>query len=460
MSDRTSLTSGLSIGFASLGCAKNLVDSQLMAGHFIAAGMTLSPTPETADVVIVNTCSFIEDARAESIETILSACKLKKTGQCKAVIVAGCLSQRYRDRIAKTLPDVDAFVGLDDLERVVDVVRNLQSGKRQIEAISATSNALYEPVAPVVFSGGANAWLKIAEGCNHRCSFCAIPAIRGRHRSRTPDKILAEARSLIERGFKELDLISQDTTSYGSDLPEKASLAALVRTLGQLEGDFWLRLLYGYPTQVTEDLLVAMAETRQVCHYLDVPVQHSHPDILRAMRRGSTVKAVSTLTQRIRAILPSATIRTTCLVGFPGETEEHFEHLLDYCAESNFDHLGVFVFSPEEGTPAGSMPDIPSLEVAEERRERLMTQQKKRVASQARALKGTTDVVLLEHLAPNRGGYVRGRTARQAPEVDGETWVRGVPKTAKRGDFLLVNYHGYRDMNLLSTWKDSLDALP
>lgn len=435
-----------SVGFISLGCAKNLVDSQLMAGRLIADGLTLSPAPESADIVIVNTCSFIEDARSESMEMILSACELKKQGPCRAVLVAGCLPQRYRERISDALPDVDAFIGLDDLDRIGEIVRSLDRGERGILAISKSARRLFEPAAPVVFSSGANAWLKIAEGCNHRCAFCAIPAIRGKHRSRPPERILAEARDLISRGFRELDLISQDIMSYGRDLPEPAGLASLIRELGALEGDFWVRLLYGYPSLVTDDLLDAMAETPAVCRYLDVPVQHSHPDILRGMRRGGTARAVATMTRRIRERLPDAVIRTTCLVGFPGETEAHFQHLLDYCREAQFDHLGAFVFSPEEGTPAFDMPDTPPLEEAEERYARLMTQQQDIVAAKHRQLKGQTDRLLIEHPA-GHDGLARGRTRRQAPEVDGETLVRDLP-AAKRGDFVDVVYTGARDSDL------------
>jgi len=418
-----------------------------MAGRLVAGGVCLAPAPESADIVIVNTCSFIEDARAESMEMILSACELKKTGPCRAVLVAGCLPQRYRERIREALPDVDAFIGLDDLDRIGEIVRDLGAGRRTRASISATAERLFEPAAPVVFSSGAHAWLKIAEGCNHRCAFCAIPAIRGRHRSRPPDRIVAEAEDLLGLGFRELDIISQDIMSYGSDLAQKSSLPALIRALGRIGGDFWVRLLYGYPSLITADLLDAMAETPQVCRYLDVPVQHSHPDILRVMRRGGTVASVATMTARIRGRLPDAVIRTTCLVGFPGETEAHFQHLLDYCREAQFDHLGAFVFSPEEGTPAFGMDDTPPLEVAQERYGRLMAQQRTIANGRHRRLKGTADIVLLEHPAV-RGAAGRGRTRRQAPEVDGETRVTGLPGNAKRGDFIPVIYTGIREENL------------
>jgi len=428
----------LSVGFISLGCAKNLVDSQTMAGNLVAANLTLAPSPEDADVIIVNTCSFIEDAREESMEMILSACQLKSKGPCRAVLVAGCLPQRYRDRIQEALPDVDAFIGLDALDRVPEIVRALGAGERDIVAISEHAERLFEPVVPVVFSGGAHAYLKIAEGCNHRCAFCAIPGIRGRHRSRTIDQIVAEADKLLSQGFRELDVISQDVMSYGHDLNNGTALPALVRRLGALGGNFWIRLLYGYPSLISDELLEVMATTPQVCHYLDVPIQHSHPEILRAMRRGATASCVADMVGYVRNAIPDAVLRTTCLVGFPGETEAHFQHLLEFCYAVRFEHLGAFVFSPEENTPACDMDDTPPFEVAEERYARLMEQQKIIVDENNRGQVGRTMEILLETKDLNRRGTWRGRSVRQAPEVDGNTFVDGVPKETGLGDFVRV----------------------
>ncbi len=450
MSESSPAVDTLSVGFISLGCAKNLVDSQLMAGRLLGGGVRLAPAPAAADIIVVNTCSFIEDARAESMEAIMSACALKTTGRCRAVLVAGCLPQRYRERIREALPAVDGFIGLDDLDRIGEVVRDLAAGRRGIEAVSATSKRLYEPSAPVVFSSGANAWLKIAEGCNHRCAFCAIPLIRGRHRSRPLASVVAEAENLLGMGFRELDIISQDIMSYGRDLAGKSSLPALIRAIGRIGGRFWIRLLYGYPSLISDALLDAMAETPQVCRYLDVPVQHSHPAILKAMRRGTTVGAVATMTARIRERLPDAVIRTTCLVGFPGETESHFQHLLDYCLEARFDHLGAFVYSPEEGTPALAMKAVPPVAVAAERYKRLMAQQQSMARRNNRCLKGTADIALLEQVPRRAGQRGRARTRRQAPEVDGETRISGLPATAARGDFVPVVYTGIRGMDLLA----------
>ncbi len=430
----------LSVGFISLGCAKNLVDSQTMAGNLVADNITLAPSPEEADVVIVNTCSFIEDAREESIEMILSACRLKQEGKCRAVLVAGCMPQRYRDRIHDAVPEVDALIGLDELDRVPEIVRALDAGKRDIVAISKRARKLFEPLVPVVFSGGAHAYLKIAEGCNHKCAFCAIPGIRGEHRSRTLAQIAAEAESLLGQGFRELDIISQDIMSYGRDLKDGSSLSALLRKLGEIDDHFWIRLLYGYPSLVTDELLDTMATIPQVCHYLDIPIQHSHPDVLQNMRRGATTKHVAKMVSRIRDVMPDVVLRTTCLVGFPGETDEHFEHLLDFCREMRFDHLGAFVYSPEEDTPAYDMGDVPPFEVAEERYARLMEQQKTIVDQQNRALPGQTTEILLEKVANANMGVWRGRSTRQAPEVDGQTFVENVPADVGLGAFVKATY--------------------
>jgi ribosomal protein S12 methylthiotransferase len=445
----------LSVGFISLGCAKNLVDSQTMAGNLVAANITLAPSPEEADVVIVNTCSFIEDAREESMEMILSACQLKETGCCRAVLVAGCLPQRYRDRIQEALPDVDAFIGLDQLDRVPDIVRALDAGENNIVEISERAEKLFDPVVPVVFSGGAHAYLKIAEGCNHKCAFCAIPGIRGQHRSRTPKQIMTEAESLLDKGFRELDVISQDVMSYGRDLKDGSSLAGLLRELGTRGGDFWVRLLYGYPSLITDELLEVMATHSQICHYIDVPIQHSHPDVLHAMRRGSTAPHVAKMVTRLRTAMPDVTVRTTCLVGFPGETEAHFQHLLQFCKDTRFDHLGAFVFSPEEGTRAYDMDAMPPLDVAEDRYARLMEQQKQIADENNQARIGQCVRILLETEDDADGTVWSGRGPHQAPEVDGNTFVENIPPELGLGDFVDAVFTGTHDYDMRARHGDN-----
>ncbi len=445
----TAHTTPISVGFVSLGCAKNLVDSQTMAGDLLAHGLVLAPSPEAADVVIVNTCAFIDAAREESMAAILSACELKRRGSCRAVLVAGCLPQRYRDRIREALPDVDGFVGLDALDQVAVLARSAMRGERGVTAIAPHPHRLFEPVRPVVFSAGPYAYIKIAEGCNHRCAFCAIPGIRGRHRSRAPDAILREARRLLKDGFRELDIVSQDVMSYGRDLSGGVTLEGLLRLLADMEdGVYWLRLLYGYPTAVTDDLLRTMAGLPHVLPYLDVPIQHSHPDVLRAMRRGNTADGVASLAARARRFLPGVVLRTTCLVGFPGETEAHFEHLLAYVEASRFDHLGAFVYSPEEGTPAFTMGHVPPRPVAQRRYERLMALQQGLVAARAASLVGATDTFLLETRTEDPDLW-RARSRRQAPEVDGVSYLLSVPPDAKPGMFVEARYTEVADYDMV-----------
>jgi len=440
----------VSVGFISLGCAKNLVDSQIMAGVLLSENLKLARCPEEADIVIVNTCAFIEEARTESMEMIESACSLKDTGPCRAVLVTGCLPQRYKEDLQARLPEVDAFIGLDDLENVAAVIKKLADGKRGIFNVSAKPVKTFEPRVPgIVFTGGPFAYLKVAEGCNHHCAFCAIPGIRGAYRSRTVLQIVKEAEKLLANGVKELNLISQDVTSYGRDLKYESNLAKLLEALGRLGGNFWIRLLYGHPAMVSDGLLQVMAETPQVCHYLDLPVQHSHPDILHAMRRGNTIVHVEKMAGRIRNVMPDVALRTTCLVGFPGETEEHFQHLLDYVERTEFDHLGVFTFSPEEHTTAFDMKDRPDPEVAARRRDRLLTAQRQIVDRKSARMTGSIDTVLLEKDEPENNIWI-GRARRNAPEVDGVVLVEQVPAEKKAGDFISVQYTGQEEYDMVA----------
>lgn len=432
-----------------------------MAGVLVCEDIALAPSPEEAEIIIVNTCAFIEEAREESFEMIRSACSLKHEGPCKAVLVAGCLPQRYKEKLKKTLPEVDAFIGLDEMEKVGEVVRRLASGEHNIIEISKTAKRLFEPRIPgIVFSGGPYAYLKVAEGCNHCCSFCAIPMIRGSYRSRPVTQLVKEAEQLLENGIKELNLISQDVTSYGQDLKDGTGLPELLHALGGLVrhspsgngGKFWIRLLYGHPSGVTDELLDVIVQVPQVCHYLDLPIQHSHPQILRAMDRAGTIDHVNTLVRRVRNVMPDAILRTTCLVGFPGERDEHFEHLLDFVRRTEFDHLGVFVFSPEENTKAFDLPDRPDPETAEERRKRLLLTQRAIVDKKAAGLIGTEPEVLLERPLPKGRGIWSGRSRRQAPEVDGEIFIHDVPSENKAGDFVKVRYTEQADYDIKAVY--------
>jgi len=444
------------VGFVSLGCAKNLVDSQTMAGELIAANIELAPTPEEADVVIVNTCAFIDDARTESMEAILSACELKRSGKCRAIVVAGCMPQRYRDSIQQSAPEVDAFIGLDQLDEISTIVPSLLKKHDPILHVSPTAHKIFEPTIPVVFSGGSYAYLKIAEGCNHSCAFCAIPGIRGRHRSRTIPNIRNEAVQLLESGFRELVMISQDTTSYGRDHSPAITLSDLLDCLAALDGDFWIRLLYGYPSLLTEELLESIASSPRICNYLDIPIQHSHPDILTAMKRGGTVSAVHALPELTRRAIPGLALRTTCIVGFPGETEAHFQHLLDYVAEARFDHLGVFVYSPEEGTPAFTMDDVPAHELARERAARVMATQRETVNQLAETRIGTEDRLLLDRHDEESGLWL-ARSYRLAPEADGIVFLENAPPTARIGDFVSARYTEQDEYDMVASYTTTTD---
>ena len=320
----------VSVGFISLGCAKNLVDSQIMAGFLKQGQIQLASSPETADIILVNTCAFIDIAREEAAEAILSACAHKAQGGWRAVVVTGCLVQRYRDQLESVFPDVDAFIGVDELERIGEVVHQVAEGKQCGVLVAAGQPVkLYNPAYPtLLFTGGPFAYLKIAEGCDHRCAYCAIPNIRGSFRSRAADDLLLEAETMVRAGVREINLISQDSLLYGADQAGKPSIAALLRRIDTIDGDFLFRVLYGYPAGVTDEVLEVLNTAKHLCKYLDLPIQHSHPDILRAMHRGPAVAAIEDLAPRLRRAVPGVVLRTTCLVGFPGETEEHFQHLL------------------------------------------------------------------------------------------------------------------------------------
>ena len=447
----------VSVGFVSLGCAKNLVDSQLMAGVLLSEGAILAPSPDEADVILVNTCAFIEDAREEAAESIVWACERKQAGLCRAVLVTGCMPQRYRERLWGAFPDVDGFLGLDELVKVGDVIPRLNAGAHGVLEVSERSESLYAPRVPgLVLTGGPYAYLKVGEGCDHACAFCAIPGIRGPYRSRPEDALVDEARALLDSGIREIDLISQDVTCYGRDLAPALDLPHLLRRLDALDGDFWLRILYGYPTRVTDELLEVIGSSRHICRYLDIPIQHRHPDMLRAMRRADTIKPLTDFVERARRAVPGIALRTTCLLGFPGETEAHVESLLEYIEAARFDHLGAFVFSPEEDTAAYDMAELPELEVAEARHDRVMTLQARITAERLSKMVGKAFDILLEQPEADENGELTGRwearSQRQAPEVDGRVLVEGVPQDTGTGAFGRVRVTRALEYDLVAEW--------
>ncbi|MFM8277922.1 MAG: 30S ribosomal protein S12 methylthiotransferase RimO [Cyanobium sp.] len=408
------------MAFAHLGCEKNRVDTEHMLGLLAQAGYGISADESEAAVVVVNTCSFIQDAREESVRTLVELAE-----QGKDLIIAGCLAQHFQQELLEALPEAKAVVGTGDYQHIVSVLERVEAGERVQQVSAVPSFVADEHLPRYRTTSEAVAYLKVAEGCDYRCAFCIIPKLRGDQRSRPIDSIVAEARNLAEQGVQELILISQITTNYGQDLAGRPLLAELLRALGNVEIP-WIRVHYAYPTGLTSEVLAAFRETANVLPYLDLPLQHSHPDVLRAMNRPWQAGVTTELLRRIREQLPDAVLRTTFIVGFPGETEEHFQHLLDFVAEQRFDHVGVFTFSPEEGTAAASLPDPVPAAVAQERRDRLMALQQPIAAARNQAWVGRIVDVLIEQEHPGSGEMI-GRCARFAPEVDGEVRVSPGP---------------------------------
>ena len=437
-----------SVGLVSLGCAKNAVDLQVMAGALLTEGIALSSNPDRADCILVNTCAFIEAARQEANDEILRACDLKRSGKARFVVVTGCLPQRYGASLAAKYPEVDGWLGIDHLFDLPALLRSLSTPAPAPVLVSTARNTLFEPPVPdFTITGGVHAFLKVADGCNHACAYCAIPAIRGHLRSRRPRDILAEARALVRSGIRELDVVAQDVTAYGRDLRDGTSLASLLTSLDRIRGDYWLRLLYGYPSLISDELLSVMASARHVCRYIDLPLQHSHPEMLRAMRRADTVRHIGSIVGRLRAAVPGIALRTTFIVGFPGETEAHFEHLLDFVRASEFDQLGVFTFSPEEGTPAAKMDGTVAPEVAELRRSRLMEAQQEIVERRLASMAGIRARVLVEQVDGDRAV---ARAEFQAPDVDGATLIANPPASLRPGDFAEVEITGHEGYDLVA----------
>ncbi len=442
------------VGVISLGCAKNLVDSEVMLGHLARAGCVFVQDPAEADVILVNTCGFIEAAREESIETILEAAELKKTGRLKRLVVAGCMVQRYAGELKNTLPEVDAFIGLDQLDRVVEsagveprkaVLTSdlplLRPGKRAAgptaTAAWGPSTYLYDEHTPRSLATPAwTAYLKIAEGCDHTCAFCAIPSFRGLFRSRDLDSIRAEAEALSQRGVREVSLIAQDSSHYGRDIGLTEGLAALLTGLNDIEALRWIRLHYLYPNTITQKLIDTMAALPRVVDYVDLPLQHAHPATLKRMRRGGSGETHLKLLDRFRAAMPDGALRSTFIVGFPGETEEEFAALLEFVDAARFDHLGVFTYSHEESTPAYTTVDDVPTEVKESRRDRLMELQRGIATAANEGRVGRTVEVLVEGAHAETEHLLVGRTRGQALDVDGQVLINDGQAAA--GSFVRV----------------------
>jgi len=446
----------LKIGFVSLGCPKNLVDSEVMVGFAERAGHSTTPDPAEADVLVVNTCAFIDSAKKESVDAILEMAEHKKAGRCRRLIVTGCLGERYREELRRELPEVDVVLGTNEVPDIVGAIENRVEASpvafhRTSPAVSAIPSLpayLYDAETPRTLSTPRHfAYVKIAEGCDYTCSFCIIPRLRGAYRSRPADSIVREARILASKGVRELLLVSQDTTFYGVDRGERGALARLLRDLNAVEGLGWIRLLYLYPTTVTPDTLQAIAECDKVCRYVDLPLQHASDPVLKRMRRPGTRASYERLLAKIRRMVPGVAIRTTFIVGFPGETREDFDRLCAFVEEQRFDHVGVFTYSHEEGTTAGTLEDDVPRRVKEARRRRLMAIQKRVVEAANRGRVGTMVRVLVDGPSPEHPLVLRGRLEGQAPDIDSLVYLSDAdPEACRPGDLIegrVVSARGY-----------------
>jgi ribosomal protein S12 methylthiotransferase len=418
---------------ASLGCPKNLVDSEVILGLLSRAGYLLTTNLPEADILIVNTCSFVEEATREAIETILQLSHYKKEGRCRLLIVSGCLPQRYGKILEKELPEVDLFVGTGDFQNLPQILSRKQRGK----SFLSKSTFLYDDKTPRILSTPSYlAYLKIAEGCSNACTFCTVPKIRGSYRSRKYRSVLDEAKRLADRGVREIILIAQDTTAYGRDLRDGTNLEKLLKGLVKVEGLRWIRILYAYPKMdyFTEGLLELIAQEEKICPYLDLPIQHIDDEILKRMGRKVRSREIRNLLQKIRTFIPEVSLRSSLIVGFPGERETHFKVLLDFVKEIQFDHLGVFKYSSEEGTRASRFPGAVAEALKEERLKTLMGLQKKISLKKCRVMVGRRMEVLVE--GPDRqGNILQGRVQTQAPEIDGCVFLKG---KARPGDWVEV----------------------
>jgi len=448
------------VHFLSLGCPKNLLDTEVMLGSLAVHGYAIAERLEDAEVAVVNTCSFIESAREESIQAVLDVAERKREGKLRALIVTGCLPQRYGAELARELPEVDAFVGTGAFQEIARILDDTLAGRLRGIYVEAGRTHLYDERSPRVLVGeGHSAYLKIAEGCDRSCSFCAIPAIRGRFQSRTLRSVIAEAEQLASIGVREVNLVAQDSTAWGKDLPTprtggeapgkettgggRPRLETLLRALDEVEGLDWIRLLYLYPTALTDELIDLLAGAKRVLPYVDVPFQHASDRLLALMKRGTTEARQRRLVERLRKGIPDVTLRTTYMVGFPGEGEEDFARLCDFVRETRFDRVGVFRYSDEEGTAAYQLPDKVPLAVARERYHRLLEIQREIMLEKLESSVGRISPVLVD--AVIGGGLAQARLPSQAPEIDGVVFLKG---DVQPGDLVDARITGVREVDL------------
>lgn len=425
----------MNILFISLGCDKNLVDSEVMLGLLDREGYQIVDDEAEADIIVVNTCCFIHDAKEESIQTILEMAEYKQTGRLKALIVTGCLAQRYQKEIVEEIPEVDAVLGTSSYDKIAEAVKEALEGHPCMEMEDIDVLPLVESKR-LVTTGGHYAYLKIAEGCDKHCTYCIIPKIRGNFRSVPMERLVKEAEALAEQGVKELILVAQETTLYGKDIYGEKSLHRLLRKLCGIEGLRWIRILYCYPEEIYDELIQVIKEEKKICHYLDLPIQHANDDILKRMGRRTDKKQLTEIVGKLRKEIPDITLRTTLITGFPGETVEQHEELMEFVDEMAFERLGVFTYSPEEDTPAASMPDQIPEEIKSDRQAELMELQQDIVFEQAESMVGQKVLVMIEGRVADENAYV-GRTYRDAPGVDGLIFIN-TEEELMSGDFAMA----------------------
>jgi ribosomal protein S12 methylthiotransferase len=435
----------VTIGFISLGCPKNSVDSERMLAEIAEAGFLITATPDTADIVVINTCGFIAPAKAESLEAIRHVVKHKLSGTVKKVIVTGCLPEREGEQLFSQAEGIDAIIGLGQRDNIAGIIKTTLSHRHPAAYLNQSAQTILDDRIRLLITPGHWAYLRISEGCNHRCSFCTIPAIRGRFRSKPPELILAEAGELVSVGAVELNIIAQDSTSYGRDLKNKNSLAALISELEKITGLSWIRLMYLYPTEIDDKLIETIAQSEKIVHYLDIPIQHVNNTILKAMRRPDSKDQLKRLIEKLRSAMPDIILRTTVIVGFPGETDQQSAELLDFIKWAKFDALGCFSFYPESGTAAAQMPGQISEKIKQQRLEELMLIQQKIAFTKNESRIGSQLTCLVDEVDIENEG--RGRFYGQAPDIDSVCIIKKCH--ARPGDFINTKVIDTKDYDLL-----------
>jgi ribosomal protein S12 methylthiotransferase len=445
------------VSMVSLGCAKNLVDAEVMLGHLPAERFEIVTDESQAEIIIVNTCAFIEDAKEESVETILEVADYKQNGCCRLLVVTGCLPQRYAKELATDLPEVDIFIGTGELTRLVELIDAHQPQGGPLQAIDIPQY-LYDHTTPRVKSSPFySTYVKIAEGCDNHCSYCIIPQLRGPLRSRSIESVVTEVAGLVADGVKEVNLIAQDLTAFGVDHNDGSTLAGLLRELVKIEGLQWLRLLYAYPEGISDELIELMSAEEKVCNYLDVPFQHINDTVLSLMNRRIDQQAIRGLVERLRQAIPDLTLRTSFIVGFPGETEQQFAELLAFVKEGHFDRVGVFRYSREEGTPAATLPDQVPERIKKSRLEKLMKAQQRVSFRRNRALVDRIEPVLVEGYSEETELLLSGRSVRQAPDIDGQVYI--TDGHAEIGDIVPLRITDSSDYDLIGEIVDPSEPL-